>query len=201
MTASIDITGQRFGKLVALRRDGTHPRTGGAMWLFDCDCGKQHRTAYINVRSAGVHCCGCLTGGTTHGMKNHPLYVVWRSMRARCGHITKGTPNYAGRGITVCDEWQDMGQFGAWALSNGYRRGLQLDRIDNDGNYEPENCRFVTQRVNLNNKRTTPKFSFFGEPLTCTEASRKFGIPPHTIRRRIRVMGMTPDDAATKPLR
>jgi hypothetical protein len=199
MSALKDITGQRFGRLVAIRRSGSNAK-GRAMWLFQCDCGNSHTAAGVDVRCGGTHCCGCLTGGRTHGLKGTRIYRIWSSMRNRCGHVGKGKRNYADRGIRVCDEWQKLDAFNAWARANGYDDGKQIDRIDNDGDYEPSNCRWVTQQENLNNRRDTPRMLFFGEEMTAEQAGRKFGLVPNTIRRRLR-LGMAPDQAILEPMK
>lgn len=89
----------------------------------------------------------------------HQLYGVWTAMMRRCGHFQGGSTrelaNYAGRGITVCEEWRHFKPFEAWCLANGWKKGLQIDRIDNNGNYCPENCRFVTPHENMSNRRNT----------------------------------------------
>lgn len=131
MSALKDITGQRFGRLVAIERVGSNTK-GKALWRFACDCGNTHIAAGVDVRCSGTHCCGCLIGGRTHGLKGTRIYRIWSSMRARCGHICKGVPNYAGRGIRVCDEWQKLEAFNAWAQANGYDDTKQIDRINND---------------------------------------------------------------------
>lgn len=89
-----------------------------------------------------------------HGKKHHPLYCVWESMRKRCHNPkAKAWPNYGGRGIKVCAEWNDFTTFLEWALAHGWAEGLCLDRINNDGNYTPDNCRFVTHQINTQNSR------------------------------------------------
>lgn len=97
----------------------------------------------------------------------HPLAGVWHTMMQRCGHQkgahAKDLANYAGRGITVCEEWRHFKPFENWCLANGWQPGLQLDRVDNDGNYSPENCRFVTRSQNCLNRRNTVMFG--GKPL------------------------------------
>jgi hypothetical protein len=89
-----------------------------------------------------------------HGLYYHPLYAVWNTMKSRCRCPTNNKYDYyGGRGIALCDEWNNPEPFIEWALANGWERGLQIDREDNNGNYEPGNCRFVTSKVNSNNRR------------------------------------------------
>lgn len=165
MTASIDITGQRFGRLVAIRDVGRDGRRRN--WLFQCDCGASttRHTGNLSRMSAEgrIANCGCFKGGTknkgrrtnvTHNMSRTRLYRVWASMIARC-HNPKDRryKDYGGRGIAVCDAWMEATPFLSWATANGYEQGLQIDRADNDRGYEPSNCHFVTAKENMANRR------------------------------------------------
>lgn len=106
-------------------------------------------------------------------------------MKDRCGN--PNNPHYGGRGITVCDEWQsDFEAFYRWAISNGYKNDLTIDRIDNDGNYEPSNCRWVTGKQNSNNKSNNKKYEYEGQEYTIPELSRMTGINASTIRSRLK---------------
>jgi hypothetical protein len=92
--------------------------------------------------------------GFKHGFNYHPLYAVLRSMKTRCySPNCNAYHNYGGRGILICDEWKDPATFCKWAIANGWKKGLSIDRINNDGNYEPNNCRFVTREINMRNSR------------------------------------------------
>jgi hypothetical protein len=157
----VDLTGQRFGKLVVvLRADniGRHPA-----WLCKCDCGAEIvvRADFLKTKATN---CGCDYKGAvnkTHGMSypRHRLYVIWANMKQRC-HYTKCShyPNYGGRGITVCQEWQDSFEaFYEWAMSSGYEDHLSIDRINCDGNYEPSNCRWATMKEQQNNRRNNKR--------------------------------------------
>ena len=158
----IDLTGQRFGRWVAIARGKNRGKR--VYWVCECDCGfrKSVRTDHLN----GGHSrsCGCLNTelfvarSTTHNLRSHPAYRVHLNMKYRCEkNFVNQYNDYGGRGITVCDEWLDKNDgvknFIEWAESNGYEDGLEIDRIDNDGNYEPSNCRFVTHRENSLNRR------------------------------------------------
>lgn len=148
-----------------------------------CDCGKirigirVHRLVNGETKSCGCWSADFLTSRILkHGCaggrhrKRDKLYKIWRSMRDRCYYPRKESyPRYGGRGITVCDEWESFAPFRDWANANGYTDGLQIDRIDNDGNYEPSNCRWATNKQQSRNKSTNTLVSAFGETKCAAE--------------------------------
>lgn len=154
---------------------------------YECPvCGREVLKSKQNA-SKGSRCGPCRN--TTHGMKRHPLYNVWDSMRRRCldtSHVS--FHNYGGRGVSVCPEWSDVRNFIAWAESAGWSSGLEIDRIDVNGNYCPENCRFVTHRENMQNKRSTKLDpskvleirSLVKDGKTKAEVARRFGVSSST---------------------
>lgn len=149
--------GQRFRKLTVVRE--LPPKNKRyRMFLLLCDCGNEVSTRLDKLLAGRTGSCGCYqaTKNIVHGFRYHPLYGVWESMVRRCANLDN--PNYGGRGISVCLEWQnDVGEFVRWGISHGWKRGLQCDRIDNDGNYEPSNCRFVNSQVNRDNRTRREK--------------------------------------------
>lgn len=152
----IDLTGQKFGRLTVIRR--VENKGKKVMWLCKCDCGGEKIAGGRVMRRGQLKTCGCfdkeriIKGGGSAGNK---LYRLRSYMITRC--YNKKAINYkyyGGRGITICDEWlNDFDSFESWCIDNGWKEGLQIDRIDTNGNYDPSNCRFVTSRRNNLNKR------------------------------------------------
>lgn len=184
-----DITGQRFGKLVALAVAGS-TANGEAKWLCVCDCGGERIVAGFRLRSSIITHCGCGKLNRKHGMAGHRLYNIWTGMKQRCSN-----PNsvfyhrYGGRGIAICSEWATSFEaFSAWALHNGYKDDLQIDRIDNDGNYEPDNCRWATPKVNNRNRENNRRVKWRGRLVTLPELAEASGIELSCLRHRIDVM-------------
>ena len=157
----IDLTGQRFGRLVVIREYG-RTKGGKVTWLCRCECGAETVVTSDHLRNEHTQSCGCLQRerSTTHGCTNEPWYHTYKAMMQRCGHF-EGAPEcdlclYRDRGITVCELWQKSPlAFGDWLSAHGWHKGLQIDRIDNDKGYSPDNCRVVTPKENNNNKRNT----------------------------------------------
>ena len=181
MSAKKDLTGQPFGRLIVIREYG-RAKNGAVLWLCRClgkngdDCGKEVIVSTNDLRIGHTKSCGCLKRErtTTHGCTQKTWYAVYHAMMVRCGHWEGGKESdlrlYRDRGITVCELWQKSPRaFGDWLLAHGWRKGLQIDRIDNNQGYCPENCRVVTPKENNNNKRNTLRLND-GTPLAmfCT---------------------------------
>ena len=131
-------------------------------------------------------------GNPKHGLfrDNAALFNTWQTMIGRCeNHNRPKYKDYGGRGINVCEEWKTAENFVRWALNNGYKKGLQLDRIDNDGDYCPENCRFVTPKENSRNRRNTKWLTINGETKTVVEWCGQFGLSQYTVYDWIRNKG------------
>jgi hypothetical protein len=196
-----DISGCIFGRLTAISRQ-YQGEDGAWYWLCKCECGNEIICNLGRLNSGNTKSCGCLKRDTTsslmrkHGMTKTKLGVVFKGIKQRCSnpkHI--GYKNYGGRGIYVCEEWlNNSSLFFEWAAESGYEEGLVIDRIDNDGPYSPENCRWVTPAKNSYNKRDTLFLTFNGRTLAVSEWAEELNINSKTIASRIRA-GYTAEEA------
>lgn len=195
-----DLTGKRIGRLTVLSRaENRRSKTGASyvVWLCRCDCGNECfvRASNLTNTKRFTSSCGCLMREKarnpktiTHGKSNTRLFRIWDSMKRRCYTKTKDSyPLYGGRGIEVCDEWKsDFMAFYEWSMSNGYDDNLTIDRIDVNGNYCPENCRWVDFYTQNNNKRDNVVLKYNNEVHTVAEWARISGINERTLRGRLK---------------
>lgn len=199
-----DLTGKQFNRLKVIAYEGKSAAGRTTLWRCLCQCGREVVVRANNIQNGHTRSCGCyqketkgkhsLKHGHTRGKKSTKVYSTWSSMLGRCNNKRNDSYKYyGGRGIGVCSEWysfenflKDMGE---------PPDGFEIDRIDNDGDYTKENCRWVTHTENLQNNRACSKIFFEGEYISITELSRRTGNPYHAIRRRIKYWGMTVEEA------
>jgi hypothetical protein len=181
-----DLTGMVFGRLTV--NSLSHTR-GQAYWLCKCSCGNNTTVVGWSLRSGVTLSCGCWRSERSrqpisHGQAGTSTHNIWKTMKARCSNPNgKNYPYYGGRGIRVCDRWQS---FELFLLDMGERPpGTTLDRIDNNGNYEPGNCRWAPPLVQGNNRRGVRKFLIDGVEKTVTEWALARGVPPSVVRSRL----------------
>lgn len=203
--------GEIYGSITLTGISYYKQEKGGRRLMVEglCKCGDVRGYAFRFLKSGVTKSCGCgrreglLKSRTTHNLSRHPLYQVYQDMIKRCySPACKAFEDYGGRGITVCQEWlDDIFAFRSWAMLNGYETGLQLDRIDNNGNYEPDNCRFVTKDVNNINTRRNIYVTAFGETKTATEWSRdrRCKVAARTVLERINNGRWDAEKAITSP--
>lgn len=197
-----DLTGRTFGKLTVTKPIGIKNRY--LYWECECICGNK-----VAVRGSHLVCgdtisCGCAiyAPNKTHGQSRTRLGREYISMMNRCYNVNhRYYYNYGGRGIKVCEEWKDNKiDFFKWAIANGYNDNLTIDRIDNEGNYEPLNCRWVNNIFQQNHKRNNKLITYNGETHTQAEWSRKTGITSNAIGLRL-CNGWSLEKTLTTPLR
>jgi hypothetical protein len=207
LSKSLDLTGKKFGRLKVVSRGKDFVGTNGRItrgWNCQCDCGNQILVRQNALTGGNTKSCGCLSRdihSTQKGLSKSRLYNIWDGMKKRCySKNNRAYSAYGGRGIQICDEWlgkEGFLNFRKWALNNGYAENLSIDRKNVDGNYAPDNCRWVDDNVQLNNTRRNHYIEFEGEKLTLAQWEKRTGIKQATIRSRLK-KGMTVGDALTK---
>lgn len=188
----VDLVGRKFNKLIVIKRvknSGKH-----TMWKCRCDCGNETIVRADDLKSGCSKSCGCYARematilNTSHGGTGTRLYNIWNLMKDRClNPNNKRYECYGGRGITVCEEWMEFEPFRDWSMSNGYADNLTIDRKDNDGNYEPSNCRWATHKEQANNRSNNHYLTYNGETHTIAEWAEIKGINKDVLRSRINI--------------
>ncbi len=191
MPAKLDLTGQRFGRLLVV--SAAPPKISGGQsctqWTCRCDCGRLITTYTGGLRSGHTASCGCATNDarvarfTKHGMSSTREHAAWRAMKARCENKSQTSyPNYGGRGISVCARWAS---FEAFFADMGPRpAGTTIDRVMSNGNYEPGNCRWATRHEQNRNKRSNRFITFDGRTMVVADWAREYGTTSPVISQR-----------------
>lgn len=189
-----DLTGMKFGHLTVIGKSGARGsgKTARTTWICMCDCGAEKIVVRDKLTSGDTISCGCYKKEQTgkrfkkHGMAETRLWKIWVGMRSRCNReLDKSYPDYGGRGISVCEEWSEFEPFMKWALLNGYADELTIERIDVNGDYCPENCRWATKSEQSNNKRNNRMITYAGKTQSLADWSRELNIPYKTLISRI----------------
>lgn len=198
MGKKINMIDRKFGRLNVLNEVKQKDKDGSIKYLCLCDCGNKKIINGTSLRSGRIVSCGCYNKEII--TKKEPfykdkLYGILSSMKQRCYNKNdKAYKNYGNRGIKICDEWlNNYLNFKEWALSNGYKEGLWIDRIDNNKNYEPNNCRWATPKEQQNNKRVNVVLTINGQSKNIKEWAEYSGIKHGTLYRRLQ-LGWNPDD-------
>lgn len=177
---ALDLTGKRFGRLVAIEPTGERDAKGRILWKCRCDCGTLIDVPASSLSSGYRRSCGCYTSEVQTKWKTpeeKSLANVYQKMKSRCYNPnTTGFEHWGGRGIYICEEWLNNERaFVDWALENGYRKGLSIDRVNNDGPYAPDNCRFTDDFGQANNRRNNRKIEALTGSYTATQCARISG--------------------------
>jgi hypothetical protein len=204
MRDSVDFN-QKYGKLTILKEvDAFILPSGQPNRAFEClcECGNKTKVRWLHLKRGRVNSCGCICK-TKKGYSNSIYGILLNSMRTRCKEDIKYNKYYHLKGITICDEWlNDIQTFVDFCKNNGYKKGLQIDRIDNLKGYSPENCRFVTQTENMNNRDNTSYVNYKGEKIALKVILRKLGKEKDYYSIRTRIMrGQSPESAIDNPIR
>lgn len=181
-----DLTGMKYNMLTVVGIASRNP----LYWECKCDCGNTTKVRTANLKRGMVKSCGCLQhrGNPTHNLCHTRIYRIYKKIIRRCYvQNCPAYPDYGGRGITMCDEWKESVEaFYKWSIENGYDDDLSIDRIDNDGNYCPENCRWATMVTQCNNRRSNINITIDGKTKTLQEWCNEYNLPYRRINMRIR---------------
>jgi hypothetical protein len=203
----VDLTGQVFGRLTVIEKAKQRDASGRILWRCKCNCGKETFVITNLLKKGHTKSCGCLHSdllserNKTHGKTYDSIYIVYRNMLVRCvDKNNKQYPNYGGRGIIVCDRWLESFENFYADMGDPPTSKHQIDRIDNNGPYSPENCRWVTAKENGRNKRTCNFISYKGEIKTLTECAEDKGMLRKTLHNRIYRSGWSIEKALETPV-
>lgn len=210
MGISKNLEGQRFSRLIAIKLVGQNIRKNN-LWECKCDCGNTVTILARSLLDGKTQSCGCLQKErviesnikihTTHDKSKTNLYSKWAGMKRRCYNLNdKRYPDYGGRGITLCEEWKENFEtFYNWAINNGYKKELTIDRIDTNGNYNPSNCKWSTMLEQSHNKRNNRNITYKEKTQTIAEWSRQLGLNTKSLYTRVeRGLNINLDDEIFK---
>ena len=191
-------SGQRYGELTIVAL-GKNPFKYRYYAICQCDCGSPPKAIrFSHLKDGRVNSCKCIV--RTHGCTKHPLYPVWLDMMRRCYNKRRANfKHYGNRGIKVCKRWHDPNNFIS-DMFPSYQKELQIDRIDNNGDYFPANCKWSTRKEQCRNRTSNVNITYNGETKTLTEWSKETGIKAATIKYRLQIGGWSVDEAMTSPL-
>lgn len=208
-----NLVGEKFGRLTVLSPDEDYISHDGhhyAKWLCKCDCGSVISVRGDSLKNGRTKSCGCLTpdnnrSRATHGdsRKSHRnrLYTIWANIMQRCKNPKNSSYKYYGdRGIRICEQWERYEEFKSWALADGYSDELTIDRTDFDGDYCPENCRWISIQEQQNNKRTNHSLTYNGKTMSVAQWSRETGMPYRTLMSRVYILRWDDERAITTPV-
>ena len=199
-------SGARLGKLTVVRELPKMTLPSGQtnrVFLCNCDCGNQTRVRLLHLIRGRTKSCGCLSGDKSGDSGKGGLYNTWRAMKNRCSQNYFNSKIYNERGIDICEEWsRSYLSFKMWAIKNGYKKGLHIDRVDNNKGYYPDNCRFTTNLINSNNRADTYYVNYRGKKEAISLLLRRLGKIQHkqAIINRIG-RGWDPEKAIDVPIR
>ena len=201
----INIVGKRYGRLVVIEKADS--LNGHTRWLCKCDCGKECIVHGISLKTGNTTSCGCYKTEnakklySTVRQNNKRLYGVWNGIKQRCNNKnSKSYHNYGGRGIKMDEIWANSYEaFYQWAMCSGYKDGLEIDRIDNDGNYCESNCRFVSKEVQANNKRNIKLYTINGVTKTLAQWCKEYNQDYYLVRQRVYKLGWSIEESLTTP--
>ena len=188
MTQEKDISGQKFGRLTAIKKDHAiwdkEKRISRNFWLFKCDCGNEKVIDKYSVMRGLTTSCGCyhkeqdIKKHTKHGLCKHSLFSKWQDIKNRCYNKNRNKYKiYGARGIKICDEWaNDFENFYKWAISNGWKEHLTIERINVNGNYEPSNCCWIPFKEQAKNKTTSHLITINGKTRNLCYWLKKYGV-------------------------
>lgn len=201
MGSIIDLKGCIFGEWTVLGRSDKKAKNKSVVWSCICTCGRIFDVNGNSLRTiASTKCVRCANPDRKTKYTKDPIKIIYRGMKQRCyyeGHIKYNY--YGGRGIGICKEWLDNpSSFYEWSYRNGYKKGLSIERINNDEGYNPENCKFITLSEQQNNKRSSIKIIINNETKILSEWCKIYNISRSTVDRRVK-SGMTYEEALKKP--